>query len=238
MKPSVKVAIAFLFLLLIIYLFNDDSKKTYVKPLQSELESDSSGINEASISNETANVSSIDSRKNEEAGEVDIKSVEEEIENLKSEFHVTEDEFSEITIFSHKNIGIYWPNRKTVYTKLSNEGAIVLYSHFHADDWLFHTQVIFRIDDKNYETDVVETYSESHRTNIDKNGGGIHEDVRYPMSDDLIKILADNYQKPIKVRFNGRQFYDDIELSTKDKIAIKESWELASLYRKISPVYQ
>jgi hypothetical protein len=92
-----------------------------------------------------------------------------------------------------------------------------------------------KIDEIVVETPTVATYDENHHTEI--GSSGVWETNHYVEgSESIIKLIAENIDKEIKVRFVGREYYKDIILSKKDKIAIKESFELAQILEEIAQI--
>lgn len=154
---------------------------------------------------------------------------EQKLASLKSKFIYTKDDFQDIGFYSHKRWGKNWLNRKGVTVGLNSSGFIYLKSNYYSGDWLFHESITVNIDGQNYESEVVPRYAEENRTDI--SGGNIWEVITYKNSQSIIKAIAENTDKVIKVRFNGDKFYDDITLSGGDKNATRECWELSQLLK-------
>jgi hypothetical protein len=144
------------------------------------------------------------------------------IDSMKKFFIVKSDEFSGGTYYYHKNWGVNWPNRTTIYCYINNSGYIYLISNYFSTDWLFHTSITVLVDSKKFYSEEVETFKDANKTEVGY--GCLWENVTY-LSDDIIKAIASSTDKKIKVRFNGKQYYKDIELSDRDKKAFKQCWE-------------
>ena len=152
------------------------------------------------------------------------------LENLKHKFTYKKDEFQDIGFYTHKRWGNYWPNSKTLTSGVNSSGFAWLRSNYSADDWLFHTSVHVLIGDKKLTSPTVETFNKNNKT--DNSGGRIWEVVTYDNTE-ILKEIAQNTDKTIKIRFNGREFYNDAILSSADKQALKDCYELAELIKLV-----
>ncbi len=153
---------------------------------------------------------------------------------LKKNFNYKKDEFKDVGFYIHKFQTVdnsY--NRKCLKTHINSNGYIYLEDQYYADDWIFHTSMQVKIGDNIYKSSVVETYSDQNKT--ENSGGSVWENITYTEDQDekIIKAIADNADKEIKVRFNGKQYYSDFTLSQKDKQAIKDGYELSELIKKV-----
>ncbi len=153
---------------------------------------------------------------------------------LKKKFNYKVDEFKDIGFYIHKNqtVSNSW-NRKCLKVHINSTGYIYLEDQFYSDDWIFHTSIQVKIGADIYNSSIVETYDENNKTEI--GSGSIWENITYSNEQDekIITAIAENSDKEIKVRFNGKQYYSDINLSKKDKQAIKEGYELSELIKKV-----
>ena len=150
------------------------------------------------------------------------------LEKLKRKFTYKKDEFQDVGFYTHKRWGKYWPNRKTLTSGVNSTGYAWLRSNYSDDDWLFHTSIYVLIDDRKLTSPTVPTHSDKHIT--DNDGGRIWEVVTYDNTT-ILKEIAENADKKIKVRFNGSKFYNDATLSARDKQALKECYELGELLK-------
>lgn len=165
-----------------------------------------------------------------EKKEAEKKELKSKISRLKSKFTYKKDEFQDVGFYTHKRWGKYWPNRKTLTSGVNSTGYAWLRSNYSADDWLFHTSITVLIGDQKYKSPVVETYDKNNRT--DNDGGRIWEVVTYD-DQEILSAVSENTNSTIKVRFHGREFYDDITLSAGDKRAIKDCYDLANLLKEL-----
>ncbi|MEJ8756246.1 hypothetical protein WG947_04510 [Pontibacter sp. H259] len=150
------------------------------------------------------------------------------VETIKRSFYFKKDEFQNTGWYKHK----VWGNdsfidRKGLTCTVRDDGYIYLSSNYYSDDWLFHEGVYVKIGDDIYRSDIIPTYDENHRT-INA-GGSIWENIQYTDGRDngIIEAIANNTDKIIKVRFLGDEFYSDITLSKRDKLAIQECKRLS-----------
>jgi Txe/YoeB family toxin of Txe-Axe toxin-antitoxin module len=162
------------------------------------------------------------------------KEIKTKIDVLAKNFEYNDDQF--------EKIGWYTPlvqtatnswSRKLLGARVNSKGYVYLISQYYADDWLFHTkvQIIIDGDPTVYETADVPTYDEDNKH---QNSDSIWETISYSRDRDngILKLIAENYDKKIKVRFVGRDTISDIVLSDKDKKAIKDSYDLAQLLKQ------
>jgi hypothetical protein len=148
---------------------------------------------------------------------------------LKRKFNYKEDKFNDVVFYSHKRWGSYWPKRKTLTSGVNSSGYAWLRSNYYNNDWLFHESFSIMIGDIRFDSSVVNSYDEDNITDV--SGGGIYEVVTYPPYEaaEFLERISKNLDKKIVVRFNGRQYIDDITLSRGDKVALKECYELSQL---------
>lgn len=149
---------------------------------------------------------------------------------LKSRFIFENDEFRDIGFYYHKHWGKGWPDKKALYTYLNSKGFIFLVSNYYSDDWIFHTSVKVLVGSDKYETETVETYNELHKTEVA--AGSVYENVTYTESPEIIAAIANNVDKKVKCRLEGRQYYSEFTLSAKDKQAIKDCYDLSYLIKQ------
>jgi RNA polymerase subunit RPABC4/transcription elongation factor Spt4 len=166
-----------------------------------------------------------------------IKQNKETLEKLKQNFIFESDEFKGGGWYTHKNqIVDKTYNRTYLRTHVSADGNIYLSSHYydissryHSSDWIFHKKVLVKIGATVLETDEISHFNQER----ENSSGSIWEVNHYTKNRDngIIKLIAENYDQEIKVRFVGK--YDiDIVLADQDKVAIKESYELSELLKK------
>lgn len=148
-----------------------------------------------------------------------------ELAALKSKFTYSKSDFNTLGVYEHKRWGNTYPDRNTLVPTVASDSSIWFSSNYHSTDWIFHTSVTLLVGDLKMETETVETYDDSNHTF--NSGGEIWESVSYLHSGQIVKCIAENTDKVIKVRFNGKKMYDEITLSAGDKQGIKEAWELS-----------
>lgn len=163
--------------------------------------------------------------------EIALQENVEKLEKLKKKFNFKQDEFKGDGWYTHLQAGDVSWNRIYLSTPVNSSGYIYLISHYYASDWLFHTKVMAKVGERVIETEDIPLYSDDHDS--DNNSGSIYEINHYTRNRDngIIKLIAENYDKEIKVRFVGK-YYRDMVLSEQNKIAIKESYDLSDLIKK------
>jgi hypothetical protein len=167
--------------------------------------------------------------RNEAEKEKLLTELNKEIKTLERNFTYKEDEFRDLGFYTHKRWGRNWANRKTLTSGVNSNGYAWLRSNYSAGDWLFHTSITVLVGEDKYQSDNVPTYSEDNKT--DNTADRIWEVVTYENTD-ILKAIATNVKKTVKVRFNGREFYDDHTLSSGDKQALKDCYDLGEAIKK------
>lgn len=168
-------------------------------------------------------------QKNEAARVYQLKNVEKEIKRLATNFTYEEDEFKDVGFYTHKRWGKYWPNRKTLTSGVNSSGYVWLRSNYSADDWIFHTSITVLVGDDKYQSEQVPTFSDKNVR--DNDAGRVWERITFNNTD-ILKAIAENPNATVKVRFNGREFYSDQTLSSSDKKALKDCYDLAQAIKK------
>lgn len=190
--------------------------------------------NPRQFSNDKSDTATVDTTWNEpEKVQIDsskIKQAQLTLKRLLPNFKKKYDKFRELTFYTHKRWNNYYPNRKCLTAEAVSTGAANLYSNYHSEDWIFHTSFTILSDQGKITSDVVKTYSEDNRT--DNSGGEIWENVYYgnqnssSTNKDIFELIKKSKGK-IEIRFHGREYYDDAILSTSDKKALIETYDLA-----------
>jgi len=141
-----------------------------------------------------------------------------------------------------KKIGWYTQKKHTVekmltkiclYAHINNSGIIYLEDQYYAKDWIFHTNIQVKIGDKILQSEIIPT---SQRENTHENYDGyIWENIHYTDGRDngILQAIAENSNTEIKIRFVGEQYHYDFILPKIDKEAIKETYELYQLFKKV-----
>jgi hypothetical protein len=170
-----------------------------------------------------------------ELKKVERKKLLSEFESLKKKFHYKKDEFENIGFYTHKRWGNFRINRTTLKAGVNSSGYYWLRSNYYASDWIFHTSITVLIGEKTIKSKKVPTYSDEHIT--ENEGGYIWEIVTYGNSN-ILREIATNVDKTIKVRFNGNQYHKDITLSQGDKNALKDCYDLSVMIDNITIKFQ
>lgn len=158
-----------------------------------------------------------------------------ELPKMESKFYKNTDEINGNTWYTHKRFTNSYPNRKTLVASVHSSGLIFLKSNYYSSDWIFHTKIQVKVGEKVFETKEVKSYDDDNYTF--NTGGDVWELVTFDEGNeglDIIKSISNNIDKKVYVRFTGDKVYDETNLNDKDKIAIKESYELYKLLKKIN----
>lgn len=157
------------------------------------------------------------------------------LNDLKSHFEYTGDEFDKIGWYQHKSQTVDNSfNRKCLIIHVNSKGNYYLEDQFYSEDWIFHTSIKVKVGDQIFESAKIETYNPNNKT---QNGGQhVWESINYLDGGDngIIEAIAQNVDSVVTVRFNGRQYYSDFTLQMKDKKAIKEGFELSELIKQLN----
>lgn len=195
------------FVMIILYFNYFSPKPEYPKPL---LDSSTANINSNSIT-------------------VNGDSLKKLYRTTIKKFIVKKDEFSSRVSYYHKTWGDHWATRCTLTADVDNEGNIWLCSNYFRSDWIFHKYVIVKVGNLTLQTPSLETYDSNCRTQIVD--GGVYEVNSYGSkeSKEILSAIATTQDEPVKVRFEGTQYYYDVTMNTTDKRAIKDCVNLSDL---------
>ncbi len=138
--------------------------------------------------------------------------------------------------------GTYEAKRQTVTTSwnrtfleigLNENGEVWLTSHYFGKSWVNHTSLRVYDEDSYILTDTIPLGDPWNRKVEDQGDKWETIDFRQGTDAGAIAFIADNYQKSIKVRFNGKPF-QYIVLENYDKDAFQKGWELAQVLKERS----
>lgn len=158
------------------------------------------------------------------------KILQDKLALLQKKFKYREDEFDKVGWYTPlSQAGYNSFNHTGLLATVRKDGYVYMESVYIGSDWLFHTKVRVTIDgvEQVYESEDVPTFSPKNKREV--GGGGVSELVSYLNGGDngIIKTIAENTDKNIKVRFDGRNTVKDIVLRDSDKQAIKDAYELS-----------
>lgn len=122
-------------------------------------------------------------------------------------------------------------NRTFLKINLNEKGDCWLMSHYYGKSWIDHVSLRVYNQDHFVLSDTISLSDPWNRKVEDM--GDKWETIEFHEGTDagIIAFIADNYQKSIKVRFNGKSF-QYIVLESYDKEAIRKGWELAQLLKE------
>jgi len=153
---------------------------------------------------------------------------------LEQKFKHEIDEFdSTSNYYEHKNRSNNYLSSGLYTLVWEHTGSIYMYSYYYGSDWLFHTQVEVKINDKTYKTEKVETYDDLYHTNVF--GGSISEKISFTGGKDngvLEAIAKSSKDDVILIRFTGDKYYKDIKVSEMQISALRESYELSEILKR------
>ena len=176
-----------------------------------------------------------------------FKNIDYEVEinnqNIRNFFKIVEDDFEDSKIYHHNNFiiedyyneygEIFINTRKSgLMTRVvqDSNGVRILFNSVHSSsDWLFHDYFKINIGGK------IKLESSTDKSPIrEVVSYGIYELNSYDSKDDfnIIKSIAENSDKKIKIRIYGSEFYKDYELDGFQKNGIKQSFQLYSLLKQ------
>jgi hypothetical protein len=170
----------------------------------------------------------------------EYKIIEKKIPELEKNFIYEDNDFDTYGWYTHKTQTIKnsW-NRKLLKAIVRHDGLIFLVDQFYGENWLFHSQIKVKIGSIIYDSDYVPPFKSNNHTEF--SSGSIWEIINYDFNENntnIIRAIAMSENVPIKIRFIGREYYADVVLAKRDKIAIKESYEFATLLMRKNAIYK
>lgn len=119
-------------------------------------------------------------------------------------------------------------NETHIEVPFAKNGFFYLKAHFTGKDWLFYKSITVSIDGK---TNNSSTLSVGSDFKVEKIGGkGVYETAHFtkPSLDmEIVRLIAENIDKEIIVRFNGDEINYDLTLTKADKQRIKDCYMMA-----------
>lgn len=118
-------------------------------------------------------------------------------------------------------------NRSYLSVGVWDNGAIALESHYYGEDWISQKQIVVRIGDEILTSEEIPPYDPAvHHSN---SGDAVWETIYFTNRRDngIIDSIASHVVFPIRVRMTGDQGYHEFMLSARDKLAIRDSYELS-----------
>lgn len=178
--------------------------------------------------------------KTEDKDSVSVKVVATEadkarLEVLKKKFNYTYDEFEKQGWYENKSqTAENSYGRSLLMLHVNSTGYAYLEDQYYGNDWIFHTRVEVLVGDNKYVSGDV---SINDKDNVEANGAGsVWEYISYKPGKDngIIKAIAESGDNTVKVRFVGKQDVQDFTLAKVDQQALKDSYELSELLKKVS----
>jgi len=173
-----------------------------------------------------------------ETSEALLKGLESRLPALTKDFRFTPGEAGRPGTYEHKRqtVESSW-NRTFLKMGINENGDVWLISHYYGPSWIDHTSLRVYDQDNYILTDTIPLGHEWNRKVEDL--GDRWETIEFREGSDAgaIAFIADNYQKPVKVRFTGKTF-QYIVLESFDKDAFRKGWELAQVLKERSGLRQ
>ena len=90
---------------------------------------------------------------------------------------------------------------------------------YHSDNWIFFQKIILKIDDEYIEI----PFEKEDKQEDTIRGNGVAEWITIPMTDEIKSVLFKVSKSKIAIlRLEGRQYYDDREITENEKKGIKD----------------
>jgi hypothetical protein len=167
-----------------------------------------------------------------------LNTLQAQVQPLARDFRFTPGEAGMPGIYEHKRQTVQssW-NRTYLKITLNEKGEVWLTSHYYGKSWIDH--VALRVYDSGsfVVSDTIPMDDPWNRKVEDL--GDKWETIEFREGTDagIMAFITDNYQKSLKVRFNGKSFHY-IVLEGYDKEAIRNGWELAQLLKEMDGLRQ
>lgn len=120
-------------------------------------------------------------------------------------------------------------NETHIEVPFAKNGFFYLKAHFTGKDWLFYKSITVSINGKTNNSSILSVGSDFFK--VEKIGGkGIYETAHFtkPSLDmEIVRLIAENIDKKIIVRFNGDEINYDLTLTNEDKQRIKDCYMMA-----------
>ena len=166
-----------------------------------------------------ANIKALDLANEIEKNKLE-KAEKERLANSTKKLRSRKDDIKGITWYYDKTTTVYNDrNSFHLYMGQSEGGKpwLRFRIQYKSDDWLFINSYIIKTDNNSYT--ISTTRDEVER---DNGYGGIWEWYDVPMDNNLYNIVKDVINsKSVKLRYNGKQYYDDRKVSENEKKALQ-----------------
>lgn len=155
-------------------------------------------------------------------------------DELVKNFNIDEDKLEKTTRYTHKNTPETSWSRTDLFLRIScSKEYLFLFGKFQyvtTGNWLFAKYVTIYVDGKKYDINDFKYSDWQH----DNGSGKLWEYASISITDEYKKVFEDlANSKEATLRFHGSKYYDDIKISEKSKIAIKETIELYNLLTEL-----
>jgi hypothetical protein len=146
---------------------------------------------------------------------------------LLKEFNLKKDKVQDGGWYIHKKVK--GKSVSHIEAPVAMNGYIYLKAHYAGEDWIFATEVIAKVGDKQYYSSKLKKGDDLLFENIAD--GKVFEILHLTSPKDDVSLIAaialapDNLE--ITIRFNGDQKFKDITLSKEDRKVLYDSWFLS-----------
>lgn len=155
----------------------------------------------------------------------------EQFDSLKKRFTLEKSEFKPSNLYFHKQWGNDSVRARDLMACVGSNGKVYLMSNYYlifTDNVVDHQFVIVDIDTIRYRSPL---YDKNKRELVNyrfkRNEINFYEHDR-----GIIEAIAKNVEKNVHVIFSGKEYYDEINISESDKLAIKDCYRLGKLIRE------
>lgn len=167
-----------------------------------------------------------------------LQGLEPQVAALARDFILKPGEGGQPGVYEHKRqtTESSW-NRSFLKIGLNENGETWMISHYYGKSWINHMSLRIYDQDNYILTDTIGLGHEWNRKVEDL--GDRWETIEFREGSDAgaIAFIAENYLKPLKARFTGKEFYY-IVLESYDKEAFRKGWELAQVLKERSGLRQ
>jgi len=141
-------------------------------------------------------------------------------------YNVKKDEF--LNYKSYVNLERNFAFITRLFSKVI-DGTMFLHASYYDEDWLFMNHVYILVGGKSYDSRIFANYDEDVQREVVSDG--VYEEILLcsGSNSSLIRVIAQNTDKVIKVRYYGNKYYHDYVLDEYLKMTIADDYWL-SLY--------
>ncbi|WP_020532798.1 hypothetical protein [Flexithrix dorotheae] len=151
------------------------------------------------------------------------------IETLLSSFSIRESPYSDSSWYVHKYWSTFDQKRIALTAKINEKGEFSLVSQYYGKKRILHDRIFVKVGENLYDSSVVKIDVPIDHSPVVE----VWETIELKEEKDLLiaKEISRKIDEPVYVRLWGKEGYEDIRLSEENKMAIRETLELAILLK-------